>query len=142
MRHLVLTSTFLVIVGFVFAQPDQKVDRGNVIEQRIEQLAEAAEDENLDYTTLFEQLAIYLDFPLNLNTATVDELYGLGLLSNDQILQFVDYREKYGQLFSLTELAFIEGWNQATAELILPFVRVSLDEQKDKITFYKIKYKI
>ncbi|MCH2215369.1 MAG: helix-hairpin-helix domain-containing protein [Flavobacteriales bacterium] len=139
MRHLVLTSTFLVIVGFVFAQPDQKVDRGNVIEQRIEQLAEAAEDENLDYTTLFEQLAIYLDFPLNLNTATVDELYGLGLLSNDQILQFVDYREKYGQLFSLTELAFIEGWNQATAELILPFVRVSLDEQKDKITFYKIK---
>lgn len=116
------------------AQSDQNVDRGNIIEQRIEQLAEAAEDENLDYSTLFEQLSVYLDFPLNLNTATTDELYGLGLLTNDQIISLVDYREKYGELLTLYELAYIDGWEEASAELIIPFVRVSTNETKEKIT--------
>jgi len=138
MRHLLLIPCLVFVIKPSFAQPDQRVDQGNIIEQRIEQLAEAAEDENLDYNTLFEQLSIYLDFPLNLNTATVEELYGLGLLSNDQILKFADYREEFGQLFSLTELAYIDGWSRATAELILPFVRVSLDEKKDKITSKKL----
>ena len=121
------------------AQTDLNVDRGNIIEQRIEQIAEVVEDENIDYTTLFEQLAIYLDFPLNLNAATIDELYGLGLLTNDQIIKFIDYREEYGQLFSIYELAFIDGWDQATAELILPFVQVSTDEKQDKITWQKLR---
>ncbi|HKK40577.1 MAG TPA: hypothetical protein VJ949_14245, partial [Cryomorphaceae bacterium] len=139
MRHLVLIVIFSFCLLQSWAQNDQNVDRGNIIEQRIEQIAEAAEDENLDYTTLFEQLAIYLDFPLNLNNATVDDLYGLGLLTNDQILRFLDYREEYGQLFSLYELAFIDGWDQATAELILPFVQVNLNEKRDKITFQKLR---
>ncbi|HKL39517.1 MAG TPA: hypothetical protein VJ894_02505, partial [Cryomorphaceae bacterium] len=139
MRQSVLIVIFSFCLLQSWAQNDQNVDRGNIIEQRIEQIAEAAEDENLDYTTLFEQLAIYLDFPLNLNTATVDDLYGLGLLTNDQILRFLDYREEFGQLFSLYELAFIDGWDQATAELILPFVQVSLNEKRDKITFQKLR---
>lgn len=139
MRQAVLIFIFTFCLLQSWAQNDQNVDRGNIIEQRIEQIAEAAEDENLDYTTLFEQLSIFLDFPLNLNTATVDDLYGLGLLTNDQILRFLDYRKEYGQLFSLYELAFIDGWDQATAELILPFVEVSLNEKRDKITLKKLR---
>jgi hypothetical protein len=139
MRQLVLISLFTFCLTQAWAQPDQRVDRGNIIEQRIEQIAEAAEDENLDYTTLFEQLSVYLDFPLNLNTASVDDLYGLGLLTNDQILRFLDYRKEYGQLFSIYELAVIDGWDQATAELILPFVKVSLDETREKITLQRLR---
>jgi len=139
MRRFALILISTLCLNQLWAQPDQKVDRGNIIEQRIEQIAEAAEDENLDYTTLFEQLAVYLDFPLNLNTASIDDLYGLGLLTNDQILRFIDYRKEFGQLFSLYELAYIDGWDQATAELILPFVMVSQDETRDKITFQKLK---
>ncbi|MFT6997543.1 MAG: hypothetical protein ACJAQ4_001297 [Cryomorphaceae bacterium] len=139
MRHSVLIILFTFCLLKSWAQTNQNVDRGNIIEQRIEQIAEAAEDENLDYTTLFEQLAVYLDFPLNLNTASVDDLYGLGLLTNGQILNFLDYLNEYGQLFSLYELAFIDGWDQATAELILPFVRVTLDETREKITFQRLR---
>jgi hypothetical protein len=52
----------------VQGQENIDADRGAIIEQRIEQIAEAAQDEDLDYNTLFEQLSVYLDFPLNLNT--------------------------------------------------------------------------
>jgi len=134
MRRPLLLALLFILTAPILAQVDEGVDRANIIEQRIEQIAEAAEDTELDYTTLFEQLTVYLDFPLNLNTASVNELYGLGLLSNDQILNFVDYRDKYGELFSLYELAYVDGWNPAAAELILPFVTVRPDEERDKIT--------
>jgi hypothetical protein len=138
MKRIVLIFLASLTILRLGAQTDQNVDRGNIIEQRIEQIAEAAEDEDLDYTTLFEQLTIYLDFPLNLNKATVDDLYGLGLLTNEQILSFLDYRKKYGDLFSLYELPLIDGWEQATAELILPFVTVIPDAERDKITLKRL----
>lgn len=134
MRSSLLLAFSLILTSSLLAQVEEGVDRANIIEQRIEQIAEAAEDAELDYTTLFEQLTVYLDFPLNLNEASINELYGLGLLTNDQILNFADYREKYGDLFSLYELAYIDGWDQAAANLILPFVTVRPDEERDKIT--------
>ena len=38
-----------------------------ILEQRIENIAENNEDENLDYTTLFDQLSHYYEHPINLN---------------------------------------------------------------------------
>lgn len=139
MRKSILLTFSLCSSTLLFGQVEEGVDRGNIIEQRIEQIAEAAEDENLDYTTLFEQLAVFLDFPLNLNSATVDDLYGLGLLTNDQILNLLDYREKYGSLFSIYELAYIDGWEEATADLIAPFVTVQAVSEREKITFAKLR---
>lgn len=118
--------------------PPPEVDRGAVIEQRIEAIAEQLEDENLDYSTLFEKLEVYIDFPLNLNTATATELYELGLLSNYQIGEFLEYREEYGDLLSLYELPWINGWDRRTAWLIEPFVKVAPPAQREKITLKKM----
>jgi hypothetical protein len=138
MRHLFI-FTIAVILGFTSrAQVNNDVDRGNIIEQRIEQIAEAAENEDIDYTTLFEQLTIYLDFPLNINTATAEELYGLGFLSNYQIDRFLTYRQEYGELFSIYELPMIDGWNVSTAQLIEPFIAVRSDPQRNAITARKL----
>ena len=41
--------------------------RQYVIEQTIENIAENNEDENIDYTTLFDQLNYYYQHPTNLN---------------------------------------------------------------------------
>ena len=105
-------------IAFVFliclsakAQVENDADRAAIIEQRIEQIAETSEDENLDYNTLFEKLSVYIDFPLNLNTATADDLYGLGFLSNYQIGEFMEYRLEYGNLLSIYELPQINGWD-------------------------------
>jgi hypothetical protein len=113
--------------------------RQSIIEQRIEQIAESIENEAFDYNTLFEQLSVYIDFPLNLNKATVDELFSMGLLTNYQITQLILYRKNYGDLLSLYELAHIPGWNYETADLILPFVVVLADQERERITFTKLR---
>lgn len=130
--------TYLLSVS-ALAQENDEADRLQIIEQRIEQIAEAAETDNIDYTTLFEQLTVYLDFPLNLNVATTEELYGLGFLSNYQIGQFLEYREKYGQVYSIYELPQIDGWDVTTAQLIEPFVVTESDPNQQKITFKKLR---
>ena len=120
---------------------NDNVDRARIIEQRIEQIAETTEDENLDYNTLFEKLSVYIDFPLNLNSATADDLYSLGFLSNYQIGEFLEYRLEYGYLLSIFELPQINGWDVYTADLIEPFVMVSPETVVRKITLEKmLKY--
>lgn len=121
------------------AQERPNINRNSLIEQRIEQIAEASENENLDYNTLFEQLSIYLDFPLNLNTASVDDLFSLGLLNNFQIGQLVDYRKNYGDVLSIYELPRINGWTPELAYLLEPFVVTEPDEGREKITLKQLR---
>lgn len=134
----ILISLFIGWSAFLAGQEVEEVDRAAIIEQRIEQIAESIESDNIDYTTLFEKLTVYLDFPLNLNTATSEDLYGLGLLNNYQIGQFLDYRDEYGEIFSIYELSYINGWNASTAELIQPFVVIKPNPEKEKVTFNKL----
>ncbi len=133
-----LAPIFILCTLAAFAQEKPNSERSAIIEQRIEQIAEAAEDENLDYSELFDKLATYWDFPLNLNTATEENLYGLGLLANDQIRNFLEYRRKYGNLLSIYELPYIPGWDIETTDAILPFIVVEPDQGREKITFKKL----
>jgi len=142
MRKIVWIIIGLLAVSLsANAQEDRDAERAMIIEQRIEQIAETSEDENLDYNTLFEQLSVYIDFPLNLNTATANDLYSLGFLSNYQIGEFLEYRLEYGYLLSIYELALINGWDAVTAEIIEPFIMVSSETTRQKITLDRmLKY--
>src|SRR5690606_7231297 len=111
---------------------------GGIIEQRIEQIAESAENDELDFNTLFETLTIYYESPLNLNIATREELSSMSLLSNFQIASFLEYRETYGSLLSIYELSAIEGWDMQIINAILPFVIVSPDLSREKITLNRV----
>ncbi len=139
MRRPWLILLFLAMGFLATAQPGSDLDRTSIIEQRIEQIAEAAEDENLDYNTLFEQLSIYFDFPLNLNAASAEDMYSLGLLSNFQVIQFMEYRREYNQLLSIYELPQIAGWDAASADLIAPFVVVKPVMERERITFESLR---
>lgn len=135
-RRLTVIFAFMAFTALAQEKPD--AERSAIIEQRIEQIAEAAEDENLDYTELFDRLMTYWNFPLNLNTATEDDLYGMGLLANDQIRNFLEYRRKYGDLLSIYELPYIPGWDFGITEAILPFIVIEPDRGREKITFNKL----
>ncbi len=139
-----MKRAFLILAALQAAwvctgQNVSNMERQSIIEQRIEQIAETIENEDFDYNTLFEQLSIYIDFPLNLNEAGVDELYSLGLLSNYQIGQLILYKKEFGPLFSVYELPQVPGWTYETADLIAPFTKVNPVNEKDKITFQKLR---
>lgn len=117
----------------VKAQDDRQ--KSYIIEQRVEQIAEANEDLEIDYTTMFDQLAWFFEHPINLNNASEKDLQDLRLLTDQQILNLFTHIEKNGKLMSLYELQTIDGWDATTILNVLPFVKVSADLNAPNITF-------
>ena len=64
-----------------------------IIEQTIENIAENNEDENIDYTTLFDQLNFYYEHPINLNQKEIKfDLEQLMILDQFQIKSLINHK--------------------------------------------------
>ena len=124
MKTIFTISLSIIIPFCLFAQetkPNQTSEE--IIENYIEEISSNT-DKEIDLTTLYEDLTFYLNEPLNLNTATKEELEKLQLLSDFQINALLQYINDFGQLFSIYELLNVNGYNQEYVRLILPFVTV------------------
>lgn len=99
-------------------------ERNDVIQQRIEFIAEQMQAEEIDLTNLLEVLAMYMEQPLNLNVASSDNLQELGLLTEIQIQELILHRAAFGKLISIYELQSLSSWDMETIRLVLPFVTV------------------
>ena len=106
-------------------------EKSEVVQQRIEFIAEQLETEEIDLTNIIEQLNYYFDHPLNLNSALAEELEELNLLSSVQINDLLLHRKAYGKFISIYELQSLEYWDLQTIQLVLPFVRV--DDRLDNL---------
>ena len=125
MNRLILIGSFLLLSCFAYAQPNRDAEKTYLIEQRIEIIAEIAEDEDLDYTTLFDELSYFYEHPLNLNNATREDLERVHLLTDLQIEKLLEHIEKHGKLVAIYELQTVDGFDPKTINDILPFVKVS-----------------
>ena len=105
------------------AQTDEQ--KNSIIEQRIEEIANSLDEgQELDYTNLFEDLAFYFEHPLNLNSASVDELRELHLLTDIQIANLQKHLARYGALRSIYELQAVEDFDIPTIRNLTWFVNV------------------
>ena len=66
--------------------------------------------------------------PLNLNSASEQDLTRLRLLTVLQTKNFISYRELLGALLSIHECQAIPGWDLETIHRILPYILVGRDE--------------
>ena len=83
-----------------------------------------ADDDDLAYEDLYENLAQLTSNPLDVNGATRDELMSLGLLSQQQTDNLINYRDENGELLEIYELQSIPLFDLETIHSILPYVRV------------------
>lgn len=120
------------IIGFLLfafsanAQVDTTTNGSDTpLDQQIENLSENLGSEDADLTALTESLLYYKEHPLNLNTATRDELVELRLLTDIQINNLIAHRERFGALISIYELQSVEGFDLPTIYTILPYVKVT-----------------
>jgi len=97
----------------------------SIIQQRIEFIAEQSERDDLDYTTLFDQLSFYYENPLNINEASLDDLRSLPIITPFQAIAIDTYIKKYGTLTSIYELRNIKELDATTIQAMLPFVSVT-----------------
>jgi hypothetical protein len=123
---------FVILFFFAFTSSAQKkdVESDDAVEQKIENVTEsinqdAASDKEIDYTTLLDNLNIYKEHPLDLNTANKEELENLTLLNELQVQALLDHIAKNGKLISMEELQSIDGFDLQTIYNILPFVKVN-----------------
>lgn len=82
------------------------------------------QDQDLNYEELYENMALLLSNPLNLNKASAEELRFLNILNEVQIKSLMDYRNTNGALLSVYELQAIPSFDLPTIYKIIPFVRV------------------
>lgn len=116
-----------------------QVDPATLVEQRIEAIAELLEEDvELDYTTLFDRFSHFLDHPLNLNTATEEDLSDLLVLSELQIQAILAHIVRYGKLNNIYELQAVQGMNVATIRAIAPFVSVAPGAEIADLTFAEL----
>jgi len=104
---------------------DQQNELRDLIEQRIEAVAEQlGDDNNVDLTVLTEMLMDFARSPLDLNHTDIQELAQLQLLSDVQISALMEHQRMFGPLLSLYELQTIDAMDARTIALIRPFVKV------------------
>ena len=119
MRKIVISLLFLCSGISAFSQ-----EKSEVVQQRIEFIAEQLETEEIDLTNVVQQLNYYFDHPLNLNGATAEELDELNLLSDVQISDLLLHIKLFGKLITIYELQSLEYWDLQTIQLVQPFVKV------------------
>ncbi|MNV05884.1 hypothetical protein D3C71_962370 [compost metagenome] len=110
-------------------------ERNEIIQQRVEFIAEQSESEELDLTNIFDQLNYFFDHPINLNSTNPDELRSLGLLTEVQITDVLLHIERFGKFISIYELQSLKYWDLNTIYLVLPFIKVDDRLENLHITF-------
>ncbi|WP_229725220.1 ComEA family DNA-binding protein [Hymenobacter baengnokdamensis] len=82
------------------------------------------QSDQIPYEDLYGTLLLYYQSPLNLNTASPEELRALPLLSEKQVAALLKHRQLTGPLLSVYELQAVPEWNLASIERVAPFVTV------------------
>lgn len=107
-------------------------------EQYIEQLSEQEEYENVSWENYEELLSDYAEHPLNLNTASREDLEQFPFLSARQIEDIQAYIYQYGAMKSLGELAMIESIDWYQRQLLCCFVYAGEVKTQSYPTFLQL----
>ncbi len=106
----------------------------SALDDIIEEIAQNYEIE-VDFSVLYDNLALYYAQPLNLNTATLDELQQIHFLNDIQIQNLLKYRDEFGEIYSIYELLQIDGISRNDVQLLNSFVFVGTNEDDGRNIF-------
>lgn len=120
-KTLIAATSLFLLFPFTGLTQDLSYDEATAIEDLLEQIARNSEDEP-DYTTLLADLSFFLEHPLDLNTATYENLEKLHLLTHFQIVSLLQYIETNGPMLSVYELPLVYGFSSRLALVISPFI--------------------
>lgn len=139
-KNLTVLLIFFTFWNISHAQDHQQLDF--VIENIIEHLTEKEEDTH-DVNELFEKLVELTENPVNINSATENELHKLPFFNAFQIHSLREYINTYGEFLSIYELPMVFGFSEQFVKLIEPFIIVEPGNTgKDKKTTSRIRHEV
>lgn len=101
-------------------------------QQYFEQLADYDDIEDNNMENLYERLCELETSPINLNTATDDDLKQLSFLSSTQIEELTEYLDRYSPLQSLGELSMIQSLDPVRLQLLRHFVYIGEEKKAEQ----------
>ncbi|HEY6436274.1 MAG TPA: helix-hairpin-helix domain-containing protein, partial [Ignavibacteriaceae bacterium] len=126
-QYITCFLLFIIIAcSITFAQTDSSYLKTEEVLEDILQNPEGEIDES-DLYDILEQLMLN---PINLNSASVDELTRIPEVDISDARLIVSHRNKYGNFFSLSELNAVVDLNKELVKRITPFLYV---EQKQTV---------
>lgn len=120
-RFLIFTLSFLIVNLSVAQEYPRRAPNFDGLAQEL--FAEVQSDQ-IPYEDLYGTLLQYYQSPLNLNTASREELRALPLLSEKQVTALVQHCTTTGPLLSVYELQAVPNWDVRTIARVAPFVTV------------------
>ena len=110
--------------------PVNNLSAQHVLEEIAEQLITNDEDNAYQWENLFEELSDLKENPLNINSATKEQLERFPFLNSQLIENILYYLYKYGAMVSINELMVVEDMDLATFRLLKPFITCQPLEEK------------
>jgi hypothetical protein len=117
-------KVWLAVLIVSLAHPLSAQNRPEVNLEKLLDEIFPVQDEDFNYEELYEMYGQLLAHPINLNTATEEQLQALLILNSTQLFDFLKYRNESGPLLSIYELQVIESFTESTIRLLEPFVVV------------------
>ncbi|MGI4872566.1 MAG: ComEA family DNA-binding protein [Janthinobacterium lividum] len=124
-RRWFWAALLLLLPGLATAQTFPR--RAPDLDRLAQELFAEIQSDQVPYEDLYNTLLQYYQSPLNLNTATAEELRSLPLLNEKQVAALVQYRQANGLLLSVYELQAVPGWDVRAIERVAPFVTTESD---------------
>lgn len=124
MKKLIFVLSLWVVTGHLYAQEP-------AVQQTVEDLLESMGDnmsDDADIQEILDDLESFRQNPLLINSAQAGELLRLHLLSEVQVNNLLRFREKTGFIYSLYEMASIDGFTPDVLQKIEPFISFGLPE--------------
>ena len=118
---LLISGLFACLPFCLSAQdyPRPEIDIDNFIQELF-----SVQNDDINYEDVYETLFQFYRSPLNLNTASREDLESLFVLSELQINNLVKHINTNGKLLSIYEIQAIPNFDQTTIDRLLPFVFV------------------
>lgn len=123
---ILLTTSWQLVAQVDTLQTEEIISNHDVLtDQQIEDLITNLEvDEQVDYTIYTDRLNDLKRRPINLNTARREDLQQLPGITDIQIRNLEEYREKFGKLTTIYELQAVPGFTQDLIQQIRPYCTV------------------
>lgn len=125
MHRLLFIMLLSVMAGSAIVAQDSQPADDDWMDQ-LREISEYADDEfdEKRLEALYTELSQLAEHPIDLNTATADDLHQIPFLSDAQVDSILSYRRRYKAFFSTNELRAVYGLDWIDRQRIAPFVCV------------------
>jgi hypothetical protein len=138
-RFRIFFCLLLLFVGGILLPASAQVRTWDqVIEEWMEEMESDEEEGGDAWALLYEELCEWHEHPLEVNSATREELSRFPFLSAAQVEELQAYLYSYGPMRSLGELKLVTGWDEATIERFSFFIYIG-EQQESRRRFPSLR---